>query len=77
MTDNIKGWDYVKLTKDEFLSQLMTRREAESYLQLSQVAFQYHLRNENIKPCKEHGRGNAKVQLFWLDDLKELETILK
>lgn len=65
------------MTKEEFLNQLMTRREAESYLRLSQVAFQYHLRNENIKPCKETGRGNAKVQLFWLDDLKELERLLK
>lgn len=67
----------MKMTKEEFLEQLMTRREAESYLQLSQVAFQYHLRNGNIQPCKEYGRGNAKVQLFWLDDLKKLETILK
>lgn len=67
----------MKMTKEEFLEQLMTRREAEHYLQLSQVAFQYHLKNENIKPCKEYGRGNAKVQLFWLDDLKKLETILK
>lgn len=67
----------MKMTKEEFLEQLMTRREAEQYLQLSQVAFQYHLKSENIKPCKEYGRGNAKVQLFWLDDLKELETFLK
>lgn len=65
----------MKMTKEEFLEQLMTRREAESYLQLSQVAFQYHLKNGNIKPCKEYGRGNAKVQLFWLDDLKNLKKL--
>lgn len=66
----------MKMTKEEFLEKIMTRREAESYLQLSQVAFQYHLRNGNIKSCKEYGRGNAKVQLFWLDDLKKLEELL-
>jgi len=66
----------MRMTKKEFLEQLMTRREAEHYLQLSQVAFQYHLKNENIKPCKEYGRGNAKVQLFWMEDLKELEKLL-
>lgn len=66
----------MKMTKEEFLEKLMTRREAESYLQLSQAAFQHHLKKGNIKPCKEHGRGNGKVQLFWLDDLKELEKTL-
>lgn len=65
------------MTKEQFLDQLMTRREAEAYLGLSQVALQYHLREDNIKPCKEHGKGNAKVQLFWLDDLKRLKVILK
>jgi len=67
----------MKMTKEEFLEKLFTRREAEHYLQISQVAFQHHLRQKNIKPCKEYGRGNAKVQLFWLDDLKKLEKILK
>ncbi len=62
----------MKMTKEEFLKNLFTRREAEQYIELSQVAFQHHLRNGNINPCKEHGRGNAKVQLFWKDDLDEL-----
>lgn len=67
----------MKMTKEYFLSQLMTRREAESFLDLSSMAFQYHLRVGNIKPCKESGHGKGKVQLFWLDDLKNLEKILK
>lgn len=66
----------MKMTKEEFLKQLMTRREAEHYLQISSVAFQHHLRSENIIPCKEYGRGNSKVQLFWVDDLDELKKIL-
>lgn len=67
----------MKMTKEEFLKQLFTRREAEHYLQISQVAFQHHLRQGNIKACKEYGRGNAKVQLFWLEDLKKLKKTLK
>ena len=65
------------MTKEEFLKQIMTRREAESYVGLSNVAFQHHLRKGNITPCKEVGHGKGKVQLFWLEDLKKLEKTLK
>lgn len=67
----------MKMTKEEFLEQLLTRREAESYVGLSNIAFQHHLREGNIKPCKEAGRGNGKVQLFWKKDLEKLKEILK
>ena len=65
-----------KMTRDEFLKKIYTRREAEQFLQMSSIAFQYHLRVGNIKPAKESGRGNGKVQLFWEDDLKKLKKIL-
>lgn len=65
------------MTKEEFLERLMTRREAESYVGLSNVAFQHHLRNGNIMPCKEYGNGRGKVQLFWRDDLDKLIKFLK
>lgn len=61
------------MTKEQFLSQLMTRREAEQYVGLSQMAMQHHLRNDNIKPCKEYGNRNGKVQLFWQNDLDILK----
>lgn len=67
----------MKMTKDEFLGQLMTRREAENYVGLSNVAFQHHLRQGNIIPCKESGHGKGKVQLFWVEDLKEFAKTLK
>ena len=67
----------MKMTKEEFLKQIMTRREAERYVGLSNVAFQHHLRQRNITPCKESGRGKGKVQLFWLDDLKEFQKTFK
>lgn len=66
----------MKMTKEEFLEQLMTRREAESYVGLSSVAFQHHLRQGNISPCKESGNGKGKVQLFWKEDLDELKKSL-
>ena len=65
-----------KMTRDEFLKKIYTRREAEQFLRMSSVAFQHHLRVGNIKPIKEFGRGNGKVQLFWEDDLKNLKKIL-
>lgn len=65
------------MTKEEFLEQIMTRRESEQYLGLSSVAFQHHLRNGNIKPCKDFGQGRGKVQLFWKDDLNKLKDFLK
>lgn len=64
------------MTKEEFLERIMTRRESEQYLEMSQVAFQHHLRVGNIEPCKEYGRGNGKVQLFWKDDLDFLKNRL-
>lgn len=67
----------MKLTKEEFLEQIMTRREAESYVELSNVAFQHHLREKNIIPCKEVGSGRGKVQLFWKNDLDDLKDFLK
>lgn len=67
----------MKMTKEEFLEQLFTRREAESYLELSSVAFQHHLRQGNIEPCKHHGKGGGKVQLFWKDDLDRLKESLE
>lgn len=66
----------MKMTKEEFLQKLMTRREAEQYVQLTAASFQNHLRSGNIIPCKEYGRGNAKVQLFWVDDLDKLNDRL-
>jgi hypothetical protein len=59
----------MKMTKEEFLEQILTRREAERYLELSSVAFQHHLRQGNITPVKEVGQGKGKVQLFWKEDL--------
>lgn len=67
----------MKMTKEEFLEKIMTRREAESYVGLSNVAFQHHLREGNIKPCKEYGLGRGKVQLFWKDDLDKLKNFIK
>ena len=67
----------MKMTKEEFLNELMTRREAEKYVDLSSVAFQYHLREKNIIPCKVVGEGRGKVQLFWKDDLKNLKKFIK
>jgi len=67
----------MKMTKEEFLKRIMTRREAENYVGLSNVAFQHHIRQKNIVPCKESGRGKGKVQLFWLDDLKEFQKTLE
>ena len=63
-----------KITKQEFLSKLYTRREAEEYLEINSVALQHHIRKGNIIPCKEYGKASGKVQLFWeydLDILKE------
>lgn len=62
----------MKMTREEFLEQLFTRREAEKYVELSNVAFQYHLKKENIKPCKVVGKGRGSVQLFWKSDLENL-----
>lgn len=62
----------MKLTKEEFLSNLFTRREAEQYAGLTAAAMQHHLRKGNISPCKEYGKGNGKVQLFWKDDLEKI-----
>jgi len=67
----------MKMTKEEFLKQIMTRREAEDYLGLSSIAFQYHLRAKNIQPCKEYGSGSGKVQLFWKEDLDKLKKLIK
>lgn len=66
----------MKMTKEEFLRKIYTRREAESYLNLSNVAFQHHLRTGRIKPAKVSGTGKGKVQLFWEDDLKKLKNFL-
>lgn len=66
-----------RMTKKEFLERLMTRREAESYLSLSNVALQHHLRTGRISPCKEYGSGRGKVQLFWKEDLDALKQFLK
>lgn len=65
------------MTKEEFLKQIYTRREAESYVGLSNVAFQHHLREGNVKPCKEAGTGRGKVQLFWKEDLDKFKKTLK
>lgn len=67
----------MKMTKEEFLEQLMTRREAESYVGLSNVAFQHHIREGRITPCKEYGTGKGKVQLFWKEDLEKLKNFIK
>lgn len=67
----------MEMSKQEFLKRIKTRREAEQYLGLSQVAMQYHLRQGNITPCKEVGSGTGKVQLFWESDLDELKKLLK
>lgn len=67
----------MKMTKEEFLEKLMTRREAEEYVGLSNVAFQHHLRTGRIAPCKEYGYGRGKVQLFWKPDLDNLVKFLK
>lgn len=61
------------MDKEEFLENLLTRREAEEYTGLSAVAFQYHLRKGNIEPCKDVGFGTGRVMLFWKDDLKKLK----
>lgn len=59
----------MKMTKDDFLKSIYTRREAEKYLTLDKMAFQHHINKGNIVPCKEYGDKNAKVQLFWKNDL--------
>lgn len=74
---NRKGWIALKMTKEEFLGQIMTRREAENYVGLSSVAFQHHLRTGRIMPCKEHGEGKGKVQLFWINDLNKLKKFIQ
>lgn len=65
------------MNKKVFLEKLKTRREAESYLGLTTLAMQHHLRTKNIIPCKSYGEGKGKVQLFWEEDLDELKKILK
>lgn len=67
----------MKMSRSEFLSQLMTRREAEQFVGLTNLAFQHHLRVKNILPCKVSGSGSGKVQLFWKSDLVELKKKLK
>ena len=67
----------MKMSKEEFLNQLLTRREAEQFVGLTSLAFQHHLRVENILPCKVSGSGSGKVQLFWKSDLNELKERLK
>lgn len=63
--------------ENEFLNKIYTRREAENFVGLSNVAFQHHLRTGKIKPCKESGNGKGKVQLFFEDDLKQLKWFLE
>lgn len=65
------------MTKEDFLRMIYTRREAEKYVGLSNVAFQHHLRTGRIEPAKESGDGKGKVQLFWEDDLKKLKEFIK
>jgi len=67
----------MKMTKEEFLSKLCTRREAENELGMTSAALQHHLRSGRIKPCKEYGVGKGKVQLFWIDDINKLKQFLK
>lgn len=67
----------MKMSKEEFLNQLLTRREAEQFVNLSTLAFQHHLRAQNILPCKVGGSGSGKVQLFWKSDLNELKERLE
>lgn len=67
----------LKMSKEEFLEKLYVRREAERYVELSNSAFQYHLRQGNISPCKESGTGKGRVQLFWKEDLDRLKEFLK
>lgn len=59
--------------QNEFLENLLTRREAEQYAGLSAVAFQHHIRKENVKPCKDVGEGTGRVMLFWKKDLEKLK----
>lgn len=48
---------------------VLTRREAESILNITTTNMQYHLRAGNIKPIKEVGMGKGKIQLFWKPSL--------
>lgn len=59
----------MKYTKEEAIENILTRREAENFLNLSNVALQYHLRKGNIIPTKTVGAGRGSVQLFWKNDL--------
>lgn len=68
---------FAQTTKEELLEQIMTRREAERYLEVSAAAFQYHIRVGNISPVKEYGERSGKVQLFWKEDLEKLKNFLK
>lgn len=63
----------MKMTKEEFLKLILTRREAEQYAEMTSSALQHHLRQGNIRPCKEHGKGTGKVQLFWKSDLDKIK----
>lgn len=65
--------EYFEVKKEEFLSKLYTRREAEEYLKINSVALQHHIRKGNIIPCKEYGKASGKVQLFWESDLDYLK----
>jgi hypothetical protein len=61
------------VNKQEFLQQILTRREAEQLAGLTTMAFQHHLKQGNIKPAKEAGKGTGKIQLFWKDDVLKIK----
>jgi len=61
------------MTKQECVNHILTRREAEQLTGLSASAFQHHLKQGNIIPCKDVGKGTGRLMLFWKDDLEKIK----
>lgn len=64
---------FKQMFSSEFLNEILTRREAEQLAGLTSVAFQYHLRQNNIKPDKEVGKGKGRTQLFWRSSIEKFK----
>lgn len=68
----------MKLTKEEFLNEIMTRREAQDYMGVTNQTMQYHLTRGNLKPCKTVPVGTTKeTQLFWKRDIDEYLRLIR
>ncbi|MBP3038052.1 hypothetical protein J9303_00835 [Bacillaceae bacterium Marseille-Q3522] len=64
------------MDKQEFVNNILTRREAEQLIGTSSQNFtKTYLKTGRLKPVKEHGNGPGKVQLFWKGDILKMQFI--